>query len=357
MCARLLLLVLLAAAACAPPSAAPAAGGSAPQAAPPAPGGQGAPGAAPTAPPSLVEVRTGYTTVTPSMGGFWVAADGGYFQRHGLDADVSFIRAGSEVLGAVASREMPLAIGGGLEFLAAALEGSEHVMVGGMTNKLTVSLYVAPNIRAVTDLRGQAIAVSRFGAITHYGALKILELNGLREMTDVAIIQTGGVPESLAALQTGAVQGAILTPPNTLQARQLGYPQLVDTAALDIPSAGSVVGTTRGYLRDRPEVVERYLAALIEGMHRFITDREFAITTIGKYTRTDDREVLAEAYDYYQGTLQQDLQPSFEGLQAQLDQLVESKPQARTANPNDFVDIGPLTKVRATGLVERLYGQ
>src|SRR5688572_13057403 len=243
--------------ACATPGGTPAGSGGAPapagQPAGPAPaGGEAARGQA-AAPPPLEALRTRHTTVTPAMGAFWVAADGGYFLRHGIEPEVSFIRAGSEVLGAVASREMPVAIGGGLEFVAAALEGSDHVIVGGMTNKLTVSLYVAPNIRAVPELRGQSIGVSRFGAITHFGAQKILERNGLREGADVAILQTGGVPESLAALQAGAVQGAILTPPNTLHARQMGYPQLVDTASLNIPSAGSVVGTTRTFVRERPQ--------------------------------------------------------------------------------------------------------
>src|SRR4051812_36592410 len=113
------LAALLLAAACAGPSASPGA---------PAPAA-GAPAAPPTVPP-LVSLRTAYTTTTPSMASLWAAKDGGYFERYGIDADVTFVRAGSEVLGAVASGEIPLALGGGFEFIAAGLEGSDHVMLG-----------------------------------------------------------------------------------------------------------------------------------------------------------------------------------------------------------------------------------
>src|SRR5262245_31355156 len=101
------LAALLLAAACAAPVASPGA---------PAPAAPAVPAAAPTAPP-LVSLRTAYTTTTPSMASLWAAKDGGYFERYGIDADVTFVRAGSEVLGAVASGEIPLALGGGFEFM------------------------------------------------------------------------------------------------------------------------------------------------------------------------------------------------------------------------------------------------
>jgi NitT/TauT family transport system substrate-binding protein len=335
-------------------------GAPAPSAAPAAPSAPAPPGAqapSPTPAPAPVALRTGYTTTSASLAGVWMAKDGGYFAQNGIDADLGFVRAGAEVLAAVSSREMPIAIGGGVEFIAAALEGSDHVMLGGMSTKLAVSLYVTPEISSIAALKDKAIGVSRFGAITHFGAQKILARNNLREGANVAVIQTGGVPESLAAMQSGAVQGAILTPPITLKARQLGFQQLVDTKALDIPSQGSVIGSTRGYVREQPEVVDRYLMALVEGIHRLVTDREFGMTVIGRYTQTDDRDVLADAYDYYRDGYQRDLMPTLEGMQEQIDELAESKPQARTAKPQDFLDLAPLERVKATGLIERLYAQ
>jgi len=306
--------------------------------------------------PARVRLHTGYTTASASMAGLWAAAEGGYFTQHGLDAEVTFVRAGAEVLAAIANGEVPLAVAGGLSLVGAALEGSDHVIVGGMNDRLAQALYAAPQIPDVPALRGQTIGVSRYGAITHLAALKILEHYGLRAGEDVNIVQTGGVPESLAAVQTGAVQAAMLTPPNTLHARKAGLRLLIDTGDLNIPDLGTAIGTTRRYVREQPAVVEHYLAAIIEGLHRFLTDREFGLQVIGKYTRTDDREALLDAYEYYAPFLVRDLEPSLAGLQSQLDELADTKPAARTARPEQFLDKAPLERVRATGLVERLYG-
>ncbi len=307
--------------------------------------------------PASVSLRTGYTTASASMAGLWAAAEGGYFTQHGLDVEVTFVRAGAEVLAAIANGELPLAVAGGLSLVGAALEGGDHVILGGMNDRLAQALYAAPQIPDVPALRGQTIGVSRYGAITHLAALKVLEHYGLRAGEDVNIVQTGGVPESLAAVQTGAVQAAMLTPPNTLHARKAGLRLLIDTGDLNIPDLGTAIGTTRRYVREQPAVVEHYLAAVIEGLHRFLTDREFGLQVIGKYTRTEDREALLDAYEYYAPFLVRDLEPSLAGLQSQLDELAESKPAARTAQPEQFIDKGPLERVRATGLVERLYGE
>jgi hypothetical protein len=47
--------------------------------------------------------------------------------------------------------------------------------------------------------------------------------------------------------------------------------------------------------------------------------------------------------------------PTLEGIQEQIDELAAAKPQARTAQPQDFLDLAPLERVKATGLIERLY--
>ena len=136
---------------CAAPSAAPA-----PAAAPSSGGPAAAPAAqnsASTAVPAPVALRTAYTTTSASLAGVWMAKEGGYFAQNGIDADLGFVRPGAEVLAAVSSRDLPIAIGGGLEFIAAALEGSDHVMLGGMSTTLAVSLYVTPDITSVAGLR------------------------------------------------------------------------------------------------------------------------------------------------------------------------------------------------------------
>lgn len=121
--------------------------------------------------------------------------------------------------------------------------------------------------------------------------------------------------------------------PSTMHARKAGLRLLIDTGDLYIPDRGTAIGTTRRYVHEQPAVVEHYLAAVIGELHRFLTDREFGLRVIGKYTRTDDREALLDAYEYYAPLLVRGLEPSLAGLQSQLDELATTKPAARTARP------------------------
>ena len=57
------------------------------------------------------------------------------------------------------------------------------------------------------------------------------------------------------------------------------------------------VVTTRRFLKTQEDVVRRFLRAYIEGAARGQRDKNFALKAMGKYFRTDDREVLEESYD------------------------------------------------------------
>ena len=57
------------------------------------------------------------------------------------------------------------------------------------------------------------------------------------------------------------------------------------------------VVTTRRFLKTQEDVVRRFLRAYIEGAARGQKDKNFALKAMGKYFRTDDREILEESYD------------------------------------------------------------
>ena len=65
--------------------------------------------------------------------------------------------------------------------------------------------------------------MTRFATPAQYSAILALRKFGLEADRDVKLLQTGGIPNSLAAMQKGVVQAAVLTAPTTIQARALGY--------------------------------------------------------------------------------------------------------------------------------------
>ena len=93
--------------------------------------------------------------------------------------------------------------------------------------------------------------------------------------------------------------------------------------------------TTRRYLKANEDIARRFLRAYIEGAVRGMKDKAFAIKTMGKYFRTDDKEVLDETYELSikNGFA---VPPYPAGIPGLLQDLERTMPKAKTAKPEDF---------------------
>lgn len=183
---------------CATPRTAPTGREAAAPAAPAAP-----------APPPRISLKTAYTTASATVAPMWVAVEGGAFAEQGIDTELSFIGAGQAILGALSSQEAPIVIAGANQAIDANLQGGDYVLLGAAMSYVTTGIWVHPSIQRPEDLRGKSVGVSNYGAISHV-ALKIaLDYWGLEEGRDVTVVRSGGTPETLAAMQSGASTAAL----------------------------------------------------------------------------------------------------------------------------------------------------
>ena len=337
------------------PSTPNASPGSSAPAAPPAASAQTTRVSGPSAAPAAVSVALAYTTTNAGTTPMWLAQEAGLFREQGLETSLVRIPAGTPMLAALQNRDVVVAMAGGPAIVDAVLHGGEQVIVGSLTNYHNQALYSAPGYATVESLRGQAVGVSRYGASSDVAGREALRRAGLEPGRDVALLQTGGNPESVAALQNGTVQGIVVSPPLGLEARRFGLNLLIDITRLRLPSPGSTVSTTRPYLRDEPVVVERVVRAVIAGVHRYETDPEAAFAAIARYTDVQDREVLEDTYAHFKGRFQRDLYPSLEAIAAELESRVADVPVAATALPEEFVDLAIVERLRGSGYAESVY--
>src|SRR5712692_9526153 len=184
-----------------PPGSAPsgAAGGSS----------SAAPGGSTSAPPALEPAHVAYTTIAAVQAPFWIALEAGYFREQGLDVpSMDRIEPGATLLAALHNGDVAVVAAGGPSLLLGALQGLETLIVGSQMHVLESAIVVRPEIRSIEDLRGKTVGVSRLKAISDVGARLGLERMGLKPDVDVFTRGTGGIAESLAALEQGAVEGA-----------------------------------------------------------------------------------------------------------------------------------------------------
>jgi NitT/TauT family transport system substrate-binding protein len=305
----------------------------------------------------LQKLRVAYAAITAAFSIPWIAKEAGIFERHGLDVELVYIAAGSRAVQTLVGGSIDIAAIGGPAGVDAKLAGGDTVYVAIPVNRVIVFTVAAPQIQRVEELRGKSIGVTRVGTVTDFFTRYYVRQNGLVPDRDVMIRQTGGLPETLAALKAGQVQAGTFGFPAVLHARAAGFRVLIDynTLGFRYPLSGLVV--TQKLLRTREPAVRSFLEAHVEAVHRFRTDPEFAMSVIGKYTQTTDRAMLEETQRVYAGAFERIPHPDIEDMKLGIAQVSETNPRARAADPKDFVEPRLLREIEASGLVKRLYGE
>ncbi|HEX9443209.1 MAG TPA: ABC transporter substrate-binding protein [Candidatus Binatia bacterium] len=302
------------------------------------------------------KIRMAFTSLSGSMAPPWAAREGGLFAKHGLEVEVIATPSGVEGMNALIAGEVQfLHIAGGTT-VSAAVGGADVTILATMVGTFVQSLVVRPEIESAEQLRGKALGISRFGTSIDTGARIALRHFGLAPEKDVAIVQIGSVEAIIAAMQGGRVHAGILSYPSISRAKKLGHHVLLDIAAMGLPYASTGITTTGKVLREQPDLVRRYVTALVEAIARMKNDKPFATKVMGKYLRLSDPELLSEAYDIYvQKYLQKVPLPTVDSVKAVLDELAPRNPKAQKEDPKRFFNDAVVRQLESSGFIDKLY--
>lgn len=152
---------------------------------------------------------------------------------------------------------------------------------------------VAPQIKSFEDLKGKKIAISSFGSLTDLLTREILTNHGLKPMKDVLLLQTGSPSVRYAALQSGQVQGALLSSQQALTAMKEGYRNLKYTPP---PYVSHPLIAKDEMLRNDPADVRGLLLGVLKG-HIFFGERpDDTVSMMQKVLRIDNRKQAEAIY-------------------------------------------------------------
>ncbi len=292
-----------------------------------------------------VALKAAYTTTTPSQAPVWAAKEGGFFDAEGLDVTVARIVSGAPVMGALQNGEVPFAITGAQQIVQADVQGGQFVIVAGFIEKLLGSIWGISSIQSPAQLSGKAIGVTSFGSSSQLSAIEAFKRTGVQNAQWVA---TGGPPETLAAFTGGKIQAAPFQPPDDLRAQALGLHEVINVASLDIKTEDSVITTTRAYVKDHPDVAERFLRALVKATGRLSTDQAFLMSVVGKYADIQDPVALQHAAEYFHDKYNVSGSLNTDGLQYVIGTVADQIPEAKNAKPEQFIDQTFIQKVKAS---------
>jgi NitT/TauT family transport system substrate-binding protein len=299
-------------------------------------------------------IKLGYAALSGSQIVSWMAKEAGYLSKHGVEAELIYIPAVAATQALIAG-EIQLAQVTGVSTSGAILAGADVRIVASSLNRIVGKIYVRPEIKSPEDLKGKKIGISRFGALSETGVGLFLERFGLKRGRDVAIIQVGGLPEIVTAMEKGSIEAGFASPPNTSRAKRLGMKELFDIDTLGIELQQTCITTTTRYLRERRPVVKAFVQGYAEGIHRFVTDKDFSLKVLQKYLRVSDKEMLEDTYGFYSARVQKIPHPTIKGIKFILDTLAETQPRARSVAPESFVDLSILQELEQDGFFKQLW--
>jgi len=304
----------------------------------------------------LSKIRVAYDGFSMTSGPLIYADKQGIFKTFGLDIAPIFVDGGSMLTQAVVGGSVDIAQNGYTPALSAAVQGADVVIIGGISNKLPFQLVVKPSIAGAADLKGQSIAISRFGSSTDTAADFALAHLGLNR-NDVMVRQLGGPATRIASIISGQVAGTVEQYPDTADLVQKGFRVLVDVTdiAADYPNTSYV--TSRTFLKKNPDTVKRFFMAMATAVHEYKRNPELAVQLTQKFLDVKDPAIAKAAYESYVHVYPDDLRPSVKGIALVLKELAKHDPKVAAAKPQDLVDTGPLDALVREGFFARLAAQ
>ena len=304
----------------------------------------------------LRKISWGVTSLSASNWIPWVAKDAKIYERNGLDVQLVLVKGSGQTSTAILGGSLfgaPVALP---TVMLADLSGADLINIAHTVPGVQSRLLVKPEIKRPEDLKGKKLATSSLGSLGDFLFRYIIRKYGMDPNRDVVWLSIGTPQERLQALQAGVVDAADLSYPVDAQAERLGYRVLFDARKEVVYPSMSVV-TRRKNIQDDRDTVMRMLKSHVEGIAYFKTHKDFSMKVLGKYLRTNDRELLEGSYNIFKEDFISVPYPIMKGLEATYDYVATTKPEIRNHKPEEFMDPSFIAELDKSGFIKRLYEQ
>jgi ABC-type nitrate/sulfonate/bicarbonate transport system substrate-binding protein len=297
---------------------------------------------------SAANINVVWTSEVGQFAPLWVTKEAKLFEKYGNNVQLIFIQGATSAAAALTSGDAQ--VGMFSPQVVISTPALELVMFGRLGNTMDNRIYVRKGIKSIKEVK--RIAISRFGSNADFAARFLLQREGLRPDTDVALLQVGNQSNRITAVETNNADAAMLTPPMTLMARKLGMTLLIDASKLNIPYSSLMFVARKSYLaKMRPELVN-FTKAMIEGVAVYKSNKEFALKVLAKYMKVQDREVLEENFREYDFPLKP--YPSREYFELPIQEVGKKDPKVLKENPERFADMSLVKEIDASGFIDKL---
>src|SRR6201987_3857950 len=244
-----------------------------------------------------VNIRIATCAVSGGVTHLYTALDNNLFDKYGFKMEHVYVRGSGPSLAALAADEIQFLYCAADATLPSLASGVDVKLVAAPLIKLPYVLITRKEIRRMEDLKGKALGVARPGDLSDRLSRAIVRKFNIADVTMRPI--GGSQSERYQAMAANIVQGVVITPPLDVRAKNDGFNVLFRLIDLDIPFIYSSLHVTSLSIHERPEMVQRMVAAFAEALNFVDKNPANAKASISKAMRVKDEEALRVSYNVY----------------------------------------------------------
>jgi NitT/TauT family transport system substrate-binding protein len=190
-----------------------------------------------------------------------IGIDKGFFAAEGLAIDLVYAQSNTAVVQQLAAGSVNVSVATGLvDPIRASDKGAPVAIARIEVQAPPYALLASPAIKSIADLKGKTISVGGAKDITRIFLERMLSPYGVRP-GEFDMVFAGATSARFSALQSGAVDAALLTSPFSFHAQSAGFTNLGMTTQYvsDLPFSGTIVN--RNWAAANPSKAEKFVAA------------------------------------------------------------------------------------------------
>ncbi len=307
----------------------------------------------------LEKITISYPARTGTTWPLYIAKEGGYYQKYGLDVDLVF---GVHPAGIamIESGEAAMTNYTMEQAMQAASKDGSLIMLASSFKKSLFSLMSKSTIASARDLKGKRIGVSQIGDAPYNYAVGLLAKFGLTPR-DVEWIPIGtDVNGRAAALISGRVDATMLTAPVYFKVEAQGFKSLANISDYDDIYAPTVYLFKKATVAANPKLPELIIKAQAEAIKRFYDDPAFALTAYMKYSPGEQRADVERVYERYAKTNTFERVPYVlaPAVRYQIDHAADARLAAemKAFDFHSVIDNSTVRRLVREGFFEKLFG-
>ncbi len=245
--------------------------------------------------PKLTDTKIVYPAPSSTSWPIWLAMEGGYYAKHGLNMSIQMAMHPAGPAAVVAGEAVTHNLGLDSSMLAA-MKGNTIVLIASPLHRGQFVLLGTKEITDAKSLAGKRVAVGRIGDPPYHYGLAMLNHLGV-DTKNINWISAGAPPQRALAMRNNMADATMITAPDYYKLVDEGYKVVANLADFpEVPVATSYM-FRRSVVEGQPQMAEAVLKAHVEAVKRFYDDKPFATSVIKKHAGIQDDAILSRLYD------------------------------------------------------------